>query len=157
MSAKDRRHSLPSRPLNEQLRVNLILTDLLSRISSIPSTSASSGTSNIIETTQPLMMTARSLKNPCFDVQLDCYDSGIASINQSLRECQIENAAELKAMQKQKRLVDLITKASEFTRAGEYQTAISIFSKALAIDDQCADAYCGRGAAYIFFIFYKLD
>lgn len=136
MSSKNRRKS----PLNEQLRVDLILKDLLTRI---PSTSAD---------LEPIdqITTQRSLKNPCFDAQLDCETSAITSINQSLKECRIESASELKAMQKQKRLVDLISKASNFTRNGEYQTAISIFSKALAIDDKCADAYCGRGAAYFF-------
>lgn len=91
------------------------------------------------------------LKNPYLDtsikMNLDCESSAIASINSSIKNCRIENAKELKNMQTHKRLVDLITKASDFTRNGEYQMAISIFSKALSIDDKCADAYCGRGAA----------
>lgn len=79
----------------------------------------------------------------CIDSQhsgLKCFEGKLVGNNS-------ETAENIKFAQNRQLAMTYVKRGAELTRAGQFFEAIQCFNKALNVDENCADAYVGRGAA----------
>uniref|UniRef100_A0A915ELG2 Uncharacterized protein n=1 Tax=Ditylenchus dipsaci TaxID=166011 RepID=A0A915ELG2_9BILA len=79
-------------------------------------------------------------------VQIDSEVSGLNCISAAVHT-PMESADQLRIQQNRNLAMVHVTRGAELTRQNKCFEAIQCFNKALTVDENCADAYVGRGAA----------
>ncbi|KAI1713911.1 tetratricopeptide repeat protein 14 like protein [Ditylenchus destructor] len=89
-------------------------------------------------------------KNPnlceAISVRIDTTRTALNSLAEKLSG-NLETAVELRTNQTRKLAMIHVTRGAQLTREAKYFEAIQCFNRALVVDESCADAYVGRGAA----------
>ncbi|KAI1717806.1 tetratricopeptide repeat protein 14 like protein [Ditylenchus destructor] len=89
-------------------------------------------------------------KNPnlceAISVRIDTTRTALKPLAEKLSG-NLETAVELRTNQTRKLALIHVTRGAQLTRETKYFEAIQCFNRALVVDESCADAYVGRGAA----------
>lgn len=83
-------------------------------------------------------------------IRINSQCSALRCFEGKLFDNDFQFAKNLKFAQNRRLAMSHVERSAELTRGGKCFKAIQCFNKALTIDEECADAYVGRGAALVF-------
>lgn len=100
-----------------------------------------------------IFLTGNANLSEKLSICIDSEHSALRCFEGRLLDNSFESAENLKFAQNRRLAMTHVERGAELTRAGKCFEAIQCFNKALNIDENCADAYVGRGAALVFNFF----